>query len=387
MSEEGKLGRAFESTAVPGRDAAEERAWEVIRRAYGDRTPTPHRRPAFVRPLLAGAALAAVAAAALSPPGRALVGEVREAIGVEQARPSLFRLPTAGRLLVDSEAGSWVVRSDGSKRLLGSTWREASWSPGGRYVVTVAGDELAALEPDGDVRWKLARPRVRLARWGGTRVDTRVAYLSGAELRVVAGDGSADRRLARPVLAVAPAWRPGRRHVLAWVGAGGEVVAAKADSQRILWTRRAGSVRRLEWSRDGRRLLVQGLRSLLVLDGRGRVRLRLLGREAAPVSTAALSPSGTAVAFVQKARGRSSLWVVPRLRPDGSAARRVFAGAGSFRDLAWSPDGRWLLVGWREADQWVFIRSARVRRIEAVSGITAQFDSTRFPRVAGWCCG
>jgi Tol biopolymer transport system component len=237
------------------------------------------------------------------------------------------------------------------------------------------------------VRWKLARPNVRDPRWGGTRVDTRVAYFSGRALRVVAGDGTGDRVLVRTARDVPPAWRPGGRHVLAYVTAAGRVAAVEADTGRRLWRpRRAGDVRGLQWSADGRLLLVRGARSLLVLGPNGRVHFDLLRGNAAPVLSARFAPGGRSVAFVQQAEGRSSLWVIPRLRPDGSAARRVFSGAGEFSDLDWSPDGRWLLVGWREADQWVFIRSAGVGRLAAVSRIKGQFDSTRFPRVAGWCC-
>ena len=72
---------------------------------------------------------------------------------------------------------------------------EASWSPFGRFVVAARPNELAALTPDGEVRWTLARPDVRLPRWGGTRTDTRIAYFSGGELRVVGGDGKGDRLL------------------------------------------------------------------------------------------------------------------------------------------------------------------------------------------------
>lgn len=381
-----RLSRALREVRVPEESEAAERVWPVLAAAHAEREATP-RRTRLLRPALVAAIVVVGAAAAASPPGRALVGEVREAIGVERARPALFRLPAPGRLLVDSDAGAWLVRADGSKRLLGPQWHEASWSPGGRFVVVAGPDELAALEPDGDVRWKLARADVRHPRWGGTRVDTRIAYFSGAVLRVVAGDGRGDRPLDSDVFLVRPAWRPGGRHQLAYVRAGGRVTLVDADTGRRRWTRSPEAVRRLEWSHDGTLLLVQRRRSLRVLSADGKLRYELLGDAAADVLAARFSPRGHAVAFVQRDRGRSSLWVVARLRPDGSAARRVFAGAGTFGDLAWSPDGRWLLVGWREADQWLFIRSARVGRIEAVSSITDQFDSTAFPHVAGWCCG
>ena len=58
--------------------------------------------------------------------------------------------------------------------------------------------------------------RSRRRAWCGTRagrgdaVDTRIAYRSGDDLRVIAGDGNpeSDRLIARDVAPVAPAWRP-----------------------------------------------------------------------------------------------------------------------------------------------------------------------------------
>ena len=69
-----------------------------------------------------------------------------------------------------------------------------------------------------------------------------------------------------------------------------------------------------------------------------------------------------------------------------AGGRVVFRGTGEFRDVARSPDGRWLLVTWPTADQWVFVRTDGRRKIEAVSGITRQFGGGSFPRIAGWCC-
>ena len=97
---------------------------------------------------------------------------------------------------------------------------------------------------------------------------------------------------------------------------------------------------------------------------------------------AAFAPRGHAFALVRSVRPRRSEVVVV----EGRRVRRVFTGAGRFTDVEWSPDGRWLLIAWADADQWVFIRSAGVRRIDAVSRISAQFESARFPSLAGWCC-
>lgn len=155
----------LEQVAVPDGDAGRERAREVVLTAFAEWEPVP--RPAGARPvaIVAALAAAALALAASSPPGMAVVDRVREVVGVERAAPALFSLPAPGRLLVASDPGVWVVEADGKKRLLAG-YRDASWSPFGRFIVATRDNELAALEPDGDVRWTLARPGVRDARWG-----------------------------------------------------------------------------------------------------------------------------------------------------------------------------------------------------------------------------
>ena len=310
--------------AIPPPEGAEERAWQVVHAAFEERTPSPRERKVW-RPVVVLAAAAVVAGAVASPPGQAVLDSIREAVGVERAQPALFSLPAQGRLLVESADGVWIVQPDGSKRRLGG-WREASWSPFGRFVVVARANELAALEPDGDVRWSLARPNVRFPRWAGDRIDTRIAYLSGTSLRVVAGDGTGDRLLRRNVAAAAPAWLPGEGFRLAYTDRAGRTVVVDADTGRVL--------------REG-----------------------------------AVAP---ARAPMIRRRGAASEVVV-----DG---RVVFRGTGEFRDVVRSPDGHWLLVTWPTADQWVFVRLVGKRAIVAVSGITAQFGGGAFPRIAGWCC-
>ncbi|MGH3017439.1 MAG: hypothetical protein ACRDLU_03585 [Gaiellaceae bacterium] len=309
--------------AIPLPEGAEERAWQVVRAAYEERTPSP-REPKVWRPVVVLAAAAVVAGVVASPPGQAVLDSIREAVGIERAQPALFSLPAPGPLLVESADGVWVVQADGSKRPLGD-WREGSWSPFGRFVVVARANELAAVEPNGDVRWSLARPRVRFPRWAGDRIDTRIAYLSGSSLRVVAGDGAGDRLLRRNVASVAPAWLPGEGFRLAYTDRGGRMVVVDADTGRVLRT------------------------------------------AAAPTPDATIRQRGTASEVV-------------------AGGRVVFRGTGEFRDVARSPDGNWLLVTWPTADQWVFVRMDGRRKIEAVSGITRQFGGGSFPRIAGWCC-
>lgn len=180
---------------APHEREAEERAWQIVSAAYAEREPVAWPRR-HVRPLVAGALVAAVVAAVLSPPGRSVVHSLRKAVGVEQAEPALFSLPTRGELLVISREGLWLVHRDGSKRLLGR-YRDATFSPHGLFIAATRANQLVALDPQGNVRWTLARPAPRLPVWTGTRTDTRITYLSGGRLRMVAGDGTGDRAVGR----------------------------------------------------------------------------------------------------------------------------------------------------------------------------------------------
>jgi hypothetical protein len=384
-----ELGRRLEALHVPGENRAAERAWSVVSAAYASREQAPSRRRPSGRHVAAVACAVLGAAAvgvAATPAGRDLVDEVRRAVGVESAGQSLASLPGPGRLLVTGDAGTWVVSPDGGRRLLGP-FVAATWSPFGRYVAAIDRDRrtLVAVEPGGRVRWSLARRgRIALPRWGGTETDTRIAYLEGRALHVVPGDGTGDRLLAAPVARVAPAWRPGAPHELSYVAAGGAVVTLAADSGRVLWRARpAAGVSELAWSQDGRLLLVRARHDLVVLDARGRPRFDLLGLEGAPVAGAAFLGDG--VAFVQHLGDRSVVWVVDRLAPDASVARRVFEGAGRISAPQPSPDGRRLLLPWPSADQWVVFRGDR-RRVDAFSDVSRQLGSAIFPRVEGWCC-
>ena len=366
------MKRELERVDVPGEHDARERAWSVVTAAFGRRTPV-HRPSRWPRVAAVAIALSALVAATLSSPGRAVLDEIREVVGVERAQPALFSPPAPGRLLVASDTGVWVVSEDGSRRLLGD-YREATWSPFGRFVAVTRENELAALEPDGDVRWTLARPDARSPRWAGTETDTSIAYTDRTGARVVAGDGTGDRLLLRNSRGPL-AWRPGPARQLA-VASTREVRVLDVASGR-----RSGVPGRLVGSAKCRLLVIRRKTPSRLLPEvapcvrRARRTSPLeIGPGVAPLQAAAIAPNGRAVAYVMQASGQSQLWIVPRIRPDANAARRLFTGAGQFGGLAWSPDGRWLLVDWPTADQWVFVR-ADGRGIRAVSNIARQFRS------------
>ena len=361
---------------APGEREAGERSWDVVRAAFDERIPAPHRRD--WRPLVAVAVAIAVLAAAFSPPGLAVLGSIRDAVrGEKNAKPALFSLPAGGRLLVESERGVWVVQRDGSKRLLDG-YHDAVWSPHGLYIAGVNGGELRALEPNGTVHWSLGRQGpIRNPRWSFD--GFRIAYFAGNSLRVVNGDGTGDHRLARDVQPGPSAWQPGR-HVLAYVNRAGNIQIANVDTRgRSSTVRTAGAPRQLAWTSDGLRFLAVEEHALEVFWQRG-PRIGGLDRGSARVVAASIAPDGKHYAFIETRGARSSLQLTGVL---GGPTRPIFGGAGSFRSVVWSPDGRWLLLDWESADQWLFIRTP-VKRLVAVSNIGANFGAGA--SLVAWCC-
>lgn len=375
------MTRELEHVDIPGEHEARKRGWHVVEAAFAERTAVP-RSSHWARVAAVAIAASALLAATLSSPGRAVLDDIREVVGVERAQPALFSLPVPGRLLVASDEGVWVVQQDGSKRLLGD-YREASWSPFGRFVIAARDNELAALKPDGEIRWTLSRPGVRSPRWAGSETDTRIAYVDRTGIRVVAGDGTRDR-LVVPDAPGPLAWRPGGGFALAIAQRNGHIALVEADSGRVVWrTTPPGAVSDLEWTSDGRQLAARLRRSPtddVVIYRQGGRPFTGIRVPAGSVTAAAARPGshGRAVAIREGGHSRLSL-------TDARSAP-LLSGPGQFEDLVWSPDGRWLLVTWPAAEQWVFIRAAEPWRIRAVSNISGQFRSASFPRVEGWCC-
>ena len=366
---------------------AEQRAWEVVKRAFEERTP--QARPAPNHRLVVGAIVAALAVAAVaiaSPPGQAVFEKVREVVGVQHAEPALFSLPSTGRLLVVStrHGGVWLVKSDGFKRRLGG-YEDAQWSPHGLFVVATTKTALVALDVETGVRWSLPRHGPFWPRWEGTRVDTRIAYMTRTGLRVVGGDGQGDHLLDRRATGVPPAWDPGRLHVLAY-DSGGAVVLRNADSGRVLWrTPLDVTPTALAWSADGSELATVSAHRVIVLGANGAVRRTVTTLTESFVG-GAFRPGSHKLALSLRTATGSEIRVVDVDHP--GRGRLLFAGPGAFGDIAWSPDGRWLLVGWPTADQWLFLRGSRVH---AVSNIREQFPrhDHRGPSLefdSRWCC-
>jgi hypothetical protein len=373
---------------APIDEGARGRALRVVRMAWIEQEPVHARRR--WRPALAVAAVllaAVVVAGSVTAPGDAVARWMTEVFGGERedARPALVRVPGGGRLLV-SGGGAWVVSADGSRRRLGD-YAGASWSPHGLFVVAWRDGELRAVEPGGRVRWSLSRRgTISAARWAPVN-GFRIAYLVGGSLRIVNGDGTGDRRLAA-ARAVAPAWRPDDDHVLAYVDRRWRVRVVAVDTGRELWRTRPlrDGVTQLAWSPGGDRLLVATAGPWLVLGRDGLV----LARRSLPAGFVAddfaWAPRGDRVALVRRNERRSDVVLV---RPDGRS-RMLFTGPGRFGRVAFSPDGRRLLVPQPHADQWLFLSTGRDGRVAAVANIGRQFAAgprqAPFPDTVEWCC-
>jgi hypothetical protein len=234
-------------------------------------------------------------------------------------------------------------------------------------------NELATLEPNGKEHWTLARPSIRFPRWGGSRADTRIAYLTAGSLHVVAGDGTGDRAVPLSVAAVPSAWKPGARHLLALATANGRVLLLDLDRNAVVWRSRAyADPRYLTWSPSGDLLALATSTQVVLLDAvSGRARSTPLHG----VRALAFSRSGILAAL--------QCHVV--LVFAGAEPRTLFATRASLDGLTWSPDGRWLLTGLPGADQWVFLQTRDGRRVLAVSHVRDQFGGA--PALDGWASG
>lgn len=384
---ENRLREALRETPVPAETKARGRARALVHAAYLPPSTTPpryRRRHALQLALALG-----LIAALVSPAGAAIRDWVRDAVqvGHEPSLPALTSLPAPGSLLVDSPRGPWVVHADGSKRLLGD-YAQSAWSPHGLFVAVTSRHQLATVDPEGNVHWTLSRlGPVRDPVWSPD--GYRIAYLDGGELRVVAGDGTEDRPLAKHVAVVAPAWQPGELHRLAFLDASGRVEVVQTDSGRPVFRVSPGpGVIGLAWSADGDRLLVVRRSELRVFDRQGSLLWQAPAQAGMHVRAGIPAPDGKRVTAVFSSRSGAQSEVF--LLGPGGEKKRLFAGLGRFGAVVYSPDGRWLLVAWRSADQWL-LSPVHPRRIVAISDISRQFDPgttspPSFPSVAGWCC-
>jgi hypothetical protein len=385
---EERLRRRLREEPLPGEAEAAVRSWPVVEAALAQRSPARRPRRVALRLALVAALLSAGLVAALTPAG----AEVGDWIGDrfadkgDSATPAFAGLPRGESVLAITRSGAYAIHADGNGgwRRLGA-FSDVGWSPHGLYVIGVDAHRVVAVDPAGTRKWSVGRPgRVHNPAWS-TGDGFLVAYLEGHVLRTVGGNGAGDAPLRRHAAPVTPAWRPRAGHVLVYADERGRLEAVDAGSGVTLWRSAAGTAggdrpRILQWSRDGGRLAVLSARALTLLDASGRVvrSVALPGR----AGQLALHPSGRRAAVAIGGAGGTRVLDVPL---DGTGAPRQFF-QGDVAGLAWSRDGRRLLLGWRDADEWLVLGPAgRVRR--ALHGVSAELGAAGgFPRLAGWCC-
>jgi RNA polymerase sigma-70 factor (ECF subfamily) len=375
---------------VPGEHLAQERTWEVLRPVFAAREPERPKRRWPVKTTILLALVGAGLAIGLSPAGSAIADWVQDTLGrdrvVTQTAPAEApSLPAPGRLLYSAGGEVSVLDSGGARTALGR-YRGATWSASGRFVAAWRSGELVGLDPaePGLPLWTVRARGIADVRWSGD--DFRVAYRSGRALRVVGGNGENDRRLARGVAPIAPAWKPGEEHVLAYAGRDGRVRVVDVDGGKTLWQVAAPDVTALGWSADGAVLALLGGRELRLLEGPRSPRGAAPLPEDATPTALAPGPAGAGIAYAVLAAdsGTSSVFVVDAAT---GASRLIFSGQGRIGRLVWSPDGESVLVPWSAANQWLYVPARGNDGVSALADASAALGAgDAFPRPDGWCC-
>ena len=358
---------------APIDDGARARALGVVRAAFLEVEPA--RRPRRWAPALAVAAC--VLARRRGRRRRSPSPATRSRAGCATCSASGARTRSRRSCACRAAGGCWsrrraapgssrpTARGGGSATTPARRGRRtgASWSPG-------AAASCSRSSRTGASAGRSSRPgRIATARWS-RGLGYRVAYVSGGTLRVVTGDGTGDHRhgagrrggarLAAGRRARARLRRPARPRARRRRRLAGDSSGARRRS--------AGAIE-LAWSPDGRRLLVA------TPDGWQRARRRR-PRARAPVRASAspTSPGRRAGAGSPSCAARRDGSDVLLVDPAGRGRpRELFSGPGRFGRVAFSPDGRRLLVPWPDADQWLFVSPSRGGHVGAVANIGRQF--------------
>jgi len=388
---ERRLHSELRRARPPRADAAERRAWHIVRAAHAARSPVraPHRGARFT----AAVATAVLAVALALTPARAKMSDWIDDVvnpAPEATRSSLSSLPVRGRLLVVADSGAWIVHDEDGRRQLGA-FSDVTWSPGGRFVAGARGHELVAVDPLGHERWiRPASGRVSVPRWSPD--GYRVAYRSGSDLRVAYGDNADDWLLAPDTASTPPAWMPlaaPAEQVLAFA-AGGRVRIVQVDTGEELGrTPLQPTPREIWWADGGRRLVTVDSRAVRIHGSRGHLLRTVDLPRAWKAVGSAIPPGGRRLAVIATRGSASSLLVLRLDRP--TPPQSLFSVRGEFEGVTWSIDGSMVVVGLPQADQWLYVRPRGAGAPKSVGRIRRSFEGGleprrgAFPRPAGWC--
>jgi dipeptidyl aminopeptidase/acylaminoacyl peptidase len=194
------------------------------------------------------------------------------------------------------------------------------------------------------------RPRI------GPLPPGRMLVTSARGAWIVSRDGS--RRLLGSYAGAT--WSPHGLYVAAWSGAD---LSAVAPDGRVAWTLRTpGAVASAAWSPDGFRVAYRRAGGLGIVAGDGTAP-RVLAAAVAPAGPAWRPGARHTLAWVD-ASGR----VVVRDVDTGALVWRLSGSVGTARSLAWSADGRLLLVATARGLRLADLRANRIRAIRLPAG-------------------
>jgi hypothetical protein len=173
---------------------------------------------------------------------------------------------------------------------------------------------------------------------------------------------------------------------VAYADAKGRVVVADAETRKVEWRSNPGPpVVALAWT-DEERLAVLGERELLLFDAPAKLRATVALPEDSQGTGLAVRPGGRELAYTTYSprTGGGSLYL---LDTKAGTSRLLFAGPGRFGRPVWSPDGVFLLVAWRAADEWLFVPAARSGAVAVEASVSELVaGQAGFPQPLGWCC-
>ena len=189
----------------------------------------------------------------------------------ERAIPARLSVPprTYG-IAVVAGGRLWLATMNGL-RIEGLPVSAAELSPRALYAVVGIGSSLVALAPGGRRAWvHPTSGHVLGAAWSsdGLKIAYLVAHPGGDELRMIEGDGTPDRLLARGVRPVRPSWRADSLAV-AYVDGRGRAASfdLRTGSTHTFDTRRCGGrAREVFYARTAPTLAVYSARGVAVVE-------------------------------------------------------------------------------------------------------------------------